>query len=78
MTRLAVDRGLEHLLGGVATRVAQHDRDRTPEHDVDAPPDLPAGAVVVDVLRQLVPLGENLTDGGRTEGHDRGAASSAS
>ena len=70
MTRLAVDGGLEHLLGGVAARVAQDHGDRAPQDDVDATPDLPAGAVVVDVLSQLVALGENLTDGGRAEGQD--------
>ena len=29
------------------------------------------GAVVVDVFLELITLGQDLTDGGRTEGHDR-------
>jgi hypothetical protein len=65
------DSGLQHLLCRVATRVAQHDGDRTAQDHVDAAPDLPAGRVVVDVLRQLVALGQDLPDGGRADGQDR-------
>ena len=65
------DGRLEHLGGGVATRVAEDHRDGTAQHDVDPAPDQPARAVVVDVLDQLVPLGKDLTGRGSTEGHDR-------
>ena len=72
-----VDRGLEHLRGGVAAGVPQHHRDGAAQDHVDAAPDLTAGAVVVDVFLELVPLGQDLTDGGSTEGHDRSGLSAA-
>jgi hypothetical protein len=62
------DRGVEHLDRGLAARVPHDDRDRPAQDHVDAPPDLPAEGVVVDVLLQLVPLGEYLPDGRRAEG----------
>ena len=68
------DGGLKHLGGGVATRVAQHHRDGTAQDDVDPAPDQPTRTVVVDVLDQLVPLGEDFTGRGSTEGHDRRSA----
>src|SRR3954463_9490457 len=54
-----------------AAGMPEHHRDRAPEDHVDAAPDLSARAVVVDVFFQLVTLGQDLTDGGCTEGHDR-------
>src|SRR5690606_25077686 len=73
-----LDRALQHRRGGPTTRIAEHDRDRAAQDDVDAPPDLAPGAVVVDVLFELVALGEDLTDRRHTEGHRvTGAAGAA-
>jgi hypothetical protein len=66
-----VHRGLQHLGRRLAARVTEHDRDRPAQDHVDAAPHLPAGTVVVDVFLEPITLGQDLTDGGGTEGHDR-------
>jgi hypothetical protein len=71
MTRLASTCGLQHLGRRLATGVAEHDRDRPTQDDVDAAPHLAAGAVVVDMLLEPITIGQDLTDGGGTKGHDR-------
>ena len=53
--------GRDHLDRGRTTGMADHDRDRPAQHDVDAAPDLPAVCVVVDVLFEAVAGGKHLT-----------------
>jgi hypothetical protein len=61
------DGGLQHVLGGLATRVLEHDGDRPTEDDVDSTPDLPAGGVILDVLLKPVAVSEHLSNRGRSD-----------
>jgi hypothetical protein len=51
---------VEHLLGRLPARVAEHHGHRPPQDDIRTPPHLPAGRVVVDVLFKTVPIREDL------------------